>query len=326
MYDVVTIGSGLRDITFSVERAKIIYRPQNPLYKKFITFPLGTKNDFQRPIFTVGGGACNTAASFSKLGLKVAAITKIGKDPEGRLILEKLRKDKIDTRFIQIDEKLATGLSFIISPKKLKRERTIFTYRGAINNLKLQISDLKFKTRWIYLAGLTGPYWRGNLKRIFGLKSRIQNLKIAWNPGGAQLKAGEKSLNKYLKLTDVLIVNQEEAKDLIRKKRARMSALLKTLHKGGPKIVVITCGRHGAYTYDGKKIYYRQATGHRVQDATGAGDAAGAGFVTGLILSRGNVAKALKLAIFNSGSVVTEVGAQNGLLTRKEANKLIKAN
>ena len=94
--------------------------------------------------------------------------------------------------------------------------------------------------------------------------------------------------------------------------------LLNILQEWGPKIVVITDGKKGAWAYDGKKIYYQKIFKARVADTTGVGDSFGSAFLAGLMAEKNNISRALKWGMINSASVLTKVGAQNGLLTRKK--------
>lgn len=309
-YDFITIGGAVRDFTFYVEKFK-------GKTKGTVCFPLGTKINIKNAYFTHGGGACNVAIGLVNFGLKVAVIARIGNDHSGRAILERLREKKIDTQFVQIDKKLHTGVSAIIQPKG--GERTIFTFRGA--NDKLQITNRKLpKTNWIYLASLSGD-WKKILDKIFNLKAKTPNLKIAWNPGILQLKVGKEKLKKFLRKADVLILNKTESALLTGKNEKNVLELLKSLFKLGPKIVVITCGKDGAYVMDKNEILYQPAEKVKRVDTTGAGDAFSSGFLAGLVLFN-NLKKALKLGIYNSAAVLTQVGAQNGLLTKKDLKKL----
>jgi sugar/nucleoside kinase (ribokinase family) len=61
-----------------------------------------------------------------------------------------------------------------------------------------------------------------------------------------------------------------------------------------------------------------------LKDTAGAGDAFGSTFVAGLQIFHFDLVKALRLATINSGSVVSRVGAQVGLLHREALLKLAK--
>jgi sugar/nucleoside kinase (ribokinase family) len=58
----------------------------------------------------------------------------------------------------------------------------------------------------------------------------------------------------------------------------------------------------------------------KLVDRTGAGDAFGAGFITGLI-RRNEINYALKLASANATSVIESIGAQTGLLKKNSFRK-----
>jgi len=308
-YDFITIGGAVRDFTFYLESLK-------KKDSKLICFLPGTKINIKDAYFTTGGGACNVAVGLANFGLKVATIIRIGKDHLGQAILEKLKEKRVDTRFVQIDDKLHTGISAIIQPRG--GERTILTYRGANDNLQLPITNYQLPmTRWIYIASLSGENWENLLNKIFNLKSRISNLRIVWNPGIIQLKAGRERLAKFLRKTDVLILNRQEAATLISKNPKQIQNLLLKIYQLGPKIVVITCGKEGAYVMDKNEIHYQPAHPAKRVDTTGAGDSFSSGFLAGLVLFN-NIKKALKLGILNSAANLTKIGAQEGLLTKKD--------
>ncbi len=309
-YDFITIGGAVRDFTFYIEPIKG--------KSKLICFLPGTKINIKETYFTHGGGACNVAVGLANFGLKVAVITCVGNDLSGQNIIKGLKEKGVETKFIQIDRKLHTGVSAIIQPKG--GERTIFTYRGANDNLFIMETDELKKTNWIYLASLSGN-WEKIINKISELKSKNKELKIAWNPGLIQLQAGKKKLVKFLRQTEVLILNKTEAALLTAKSEKRIQELLKSVYQLGPKIIAITCGKEGAYVMDKNKILYQPAYLVKRVDTTGAGDAFSSGFLSGLVLFE-NLKKALKLGIFNSAGVLTKVGAQEGLLTKKDLKRL----
>lgn len=313
MYDVLTIGSAaLRDFTFFINADK-----KNK--SDYICLPAGAKINISESYFTHGGGACNVAVGLANFGLKVAIIVRVGEDYSGQAIIDGLGNKKVNTSFVQIDKKLHTGVSVIIQPRG--GDRTILTYRGANDNLEIKSEKLKkIKTKLIYLSTLSGN-WQPMLSQVFKLKDKNQNLKIAWNPSIIQLQAGKKKLAPFLKKTEILIVNRKEAAILSGKDENIMSLLLKSLAQLGPKIIVITCGSDGAYVMDKDEILYQPSQSTKIIDTTGAGDSFSSGFLAGLILWR-EISKALKLGILNSAANLRIVGAQDGLLTKKEFKKL----
>lgn len=324
-YDIITIGGAVRDITFFIEQGEIL---KDKKKKEMLAFELGSKVNIKKVYFSLGGGACNTAVGFANFGLKTASIIRIGQDKEGDEVKKNLMAAEVDTRFIQIDRNVSTGFSFI-STLKEKSKHVAFLYRGAAKELKITKNILSnIKTNWVYVSSLTGKNWRNILNNI---ENFIQTKKIkwAWNPGNIQLEVGHRNLSKYLKLTYVLLLNEAEARMLVGSdkrfayKKMPIKKLLKILGKWGPKIVAITRGKEGAYVYNGQngKIYYSKSTGNKPDDTTGAGDAFSSGFISGLILFN-DIRKALRLGILNSGSVIKKIGAQNGLLIKKDLRNI----
>lgn len=332
-FDLITIGGAVRDITFYTDKGKLFSTPNNLTAQKMLGFEYGAKINVKEAYYNIGGGAANTAVSFARLKFKTAAVVRLGKDEDAHDIFCHFKNEKIATDFIQKDQTLHTGISFILGVDKKDREHVAFLIRGANNNLTLAPEQQKkLKSKWFYLTSLSGPNWAKTLQSYFeSAKTGRNRTKIAWNPGNMQLQAGKKSLSKLLKQTDVLIVNKDEAIELalsgVRLGRRnpnflnRPLYLLNILREWGPKIVVITAGKKGAWAFDGNKIYNAKIKKTKVADTTGVGDAFGSGFIAGLIKTNGDIQKSLNWGMINAGSVCTKVGAQSGLLTLEELKK-----
>ena len=100
---------------------------------------------------------------------------------------------------------------------------------------------------------------------------------------------------------------------------------MKIIFSYGPKIVVITNGKYGAYAYDGQKQYYQKVIQEKRRvDTTGVGDAFGSTLVAGLELFKGDIKKAMLLSAHNTAAVIGQQGAQNGSLSRREILKRVK--
>lgn len=299
MFDVITFGSAVVDVFVDTDL---------PEQKKQMCYPIGEKMLIKNLRFDVGGGGTNTAVAFSRLGLKTGIIGKIGKDSNGKAILENLKKEKI--KFLgKIDKKEITGYSIVLDSRQ--HNRTILTYKGANNKLDLkEISIKKSKTKWLYLTSLLDKSLKTQIK--LAKKLSKQGTKIAFNPSSYLIK--RKNLSSLLKICDVLVFNKEEAQMLTKKSKEK--DLLKAVRKFGPKIVVITDKNKKAYAYDGEKKY--SITPHKIKviERTGAGDAFAAGFVAGQIAGL-NLKKSLELGLAEGESVLRHFGAKNNLLKRK---------
>ena len=325
--DCLVIGGATQDLMFYTDDSIIIKNPNTKdiTRQKLIAFEYGAKLNAQAAYFTMGGGAQNVSVAMAKLGLKVGILTAVGGDGVGEEIRQNLKANNVDFSLMKVYPKDRSSFSFIVNTGTFK-EHVIFSYRGANYMLKIETADLKkFKTKWFYLTSLQGDMWKKNLHTVFKTVSE-QAIKLAWNPGGTQLAAGYKFIKQYLKFTEVFHLNKDEAIELVLsygKKVADIEKLLITIKSWGPHIVVITDGANGAYAFDGKKIYYKKAQNIKGINTTGAGDSFCSTF-TWSLLKHNDIRIALAAGIINSNNVITEIGAQNGLLNARQIKKQLK--
>jgi sugar/nucleoside kinase (ribokinase family) len=85
-------------------------------------------------------------------------------------------------------------------------------------------------------------------------------------------------LKKTMALVDVLIINDEEARQL--SKEYSLVKASKVIREMGPKILIIKKGEHGALLFHGEHIFFAPALPlEDVFDPTGAGDTFAGGFM-----------------------------------------------
>jgi len=324
-YDVISVGGATLDIAFLSAAGRVIENKKEILASRLLAFEYGAKMEVEQFYQTFGGGAANAAVNLAGLGLKTAALVCLGQDDNGHKVAANFRRLQVKTDLLQSESKEGTGFSFIIINAHSK-ERIIFSYRGANHNLRLRQLDWRAlnNSQYIYVSSLSGEYWLENLKVIFSTRKA----KIVWNPGETQLSAGAEKLKPFLKNCYLLCVNRDEALELVRSsnKYKRVAKayvnnvrhLLEAIKSFGPQLVVITDGTGGAYAYDGVKHYHQAIIkAQKRVDTTGVGDAFNSTVLFGLIKYQ-DLATAMKLAVYNTASLVTEIGAQNGLLQAKD--------
>ncbi len=329
-FDFITIGGATEDMTFYTKEGVIIDNKKDILRQKLFAFEYGAKLQVDKGFSTFGGGAANAAVCLALLGLKSAALVAVGEDNRGVSIVDNFQKKGVDTSLVKKIPGLSSGFSFLIAGPA--NEHVVFSYRAANEKLELDESDLnKLKqTEWIYLTSLSGN-WQKVLDKIFS----ADNAKISWNPGHIQLHKGIKVLGKYFKKTEVLIVNKDEALELVVSsgKYNRRNAnflenvknLLQIIKDWGPRMVVITSGQDGADVFDGSNFYHQAIVKEKKRiNTTGVGDAFGSTFTAGLKMFSGDIRRAMYMGVCNTASVVGSMGAQAGLLTKSEMMKKIR--
>lgn len=325
----------MRDVIFYTDKGRIVRTPENLTIQRMIAFEYGAKINISNAYYTRGGGASNSSYVFSKLGLNSAIISRVGKDIEGEEIVKGMAENKIHIAFVQKDEQWHTGFSLILCSSKKEHDHVVFTYRGANENMEADEKILAgIEAKWFYISSMCGNNWMKALKNIITYAQK-KNIPVAWNPGNLQLQSGKKSIEKILKGIDVLIVNKDEAIEFVLSgikigKRDpvflnKTLYLLHILNEWGPKTVVITEGKKGACALREDKVYKVKAVKKKVVDTTGVGDTFGASFVASLIEDPKNMVQALQWGAMNSAYNLTQVGAQEGVLTRDELLDKIKS-
>lgn len=312
MYDIISIGAATKDVFLISKDFKLIKS------NKFSTgvgecFAYGAKLELGDVYFDIGGGATNSAFTYTNLGLKTGVCSRVGKDIYGLEIMHLLADKGIGLN-LATDRKHKTAYSTVLVMPN--GDRTILVYRGASANFSDQdINWNKLKTKWVYLSSVAGS--TSLLGHLFGY-SKTNRVKVSWNPGSDELRLGKVHLERYLKEAYVFNVNREEAAVLTGKKEIK--DMFKLINRLSPGYNIITDGAKGAYLSDGILTYHAKALVTQVKNTTGAGDAFGSGFVAGLIL-KNDWDYALRLAMLNANGVLQKMGAKAGLLNHLPKNQ-----
>lgn len=311
MFDVVTFGSATWDIFLDLKDFEVV-EDKEFLTGEGLCFNFGSKVEVERADFFVGGGGTNSAVTFANQDLNVAYCGAVGKDFAAREIKEELQKRNIDTYLQQVEA--TTNHSVILTPAG--RERTILTYREAAEMLTEDKVDWDaLQAKWFYLAPLSGEL--GAMTESIIKRASQRDIKVAFNPSSSQLEFSDAKMNRILEKVDVLLLNQEEAAKLTGIFYEQEQEIFKEIDQRCPGIAIMTKGPEGVVASDGEYLYQGDPLPADIKDKTGAGDAFGSGFVTGLIRAEG-LEYAIQLGIANATACLEEKGAKNGLLPAQE--------
>lgn len=308
MKDVICIGSATLDIFVKSPEFKVI--PSNDgvvLCEKY-----GGKLEVDELTITSGGGATNSATTFVKQNLEVGLIAEIGEDLPGHSILQDLNKFKINTNWIIQEPDERTAVSIILVSNE--GGRSIVTYRGA--SKMLGSNDIPWNnldTKWFYITSIGG-----NMKLLEEITqfAHNHNIAIAINPGSSELRQKE-YIYKLAPYWHVLIINEQEASELTNTPVDDLDILAQNVQIFGSANTLLTAGSKGAYLLNNETRLHCEASPNKAVEVTGAGDAFGSGFVSGLIWGY-DLEKSLQLAAYNAGNVIKYVGAKAGIISRQE--------
>ena len=312
MYDIVSMGSATRDIFINADSFKSIDMPDFSTGKA-LCFPLGSKIEIKKIVFTSGGGGTNAATTFARQGLATACIGVTGNDLNGQEVLNELAKEGIETKYFQKHEDDFTAYSVILVDSL--GERTILSYKGEGQHFDVnKIAFDQLQTKWLFLNSLGGHF---DLLEKAVNWAVVNNIKIATNPGGKELEHGLGKLKPLLKNFSIVIMNQEEASGLMGIDYNKEEEIFKFTDEIVGGVFVMTKGPEGVVVSDGKNVYRAGVPNSPIVERTGAGDAFSSGFISEYIRS-GDISKAIQFATANASSVVTQYGGKAGILKKND--------
>lgn len=319
MFDLISVGDSTIDTFIQIHDAEVkctLHKEECQLCVEY-----GDKIPVDHLEHQVAGNATNSAVGGSRLGLKSALYVNVGGDDAGRLITKKLKEEKVDTRYLVVNKEMDSNYSAVLN---FKGERTIFVYHQHWN-YKLPELD---KSRWVYYTSAAPSFLDSKLNEQLVRYLQYSGAKLLYNPGTYQLNAGVKKTPQLLSLTEVFIVNIEEAKKVLGIKETEdtpVKKLLKELMNLGPRQIVITDGGAGSYGYDGEKYYKLAVFPAKLVEMTGSGDSFAIGLLAGLFHGK-ELKEAMRWGAANGASVVEHIGPEPGLLTYEKMQTHLKEN
>jgi len=269
------------------------------------------------------GNSPNAAVCAARLGLATALMTNIGDDQNGKDCLAVLEKEKIDKTFVKIQADKLTNYHYVLW---YDVDRTILIkhqkYERQWTNTKE--SQEYHSPAWIYLSSL-GEDSLPFHTEISDYLKRHPNVKLAFQPGTFQIKFGKDALKDIYARTEIFFSNVEEAERILGVENKNILELAKGIQTLGPKMVVLSDGPKGAYLYFNNELWHNTIYPDIAPplERTGAGDAFSATFTAALALGK-NPLEAFSWGPINSMSVVQQVGAQAGLLSREKLEEYLK--
>lgn len=251
-----------------------------------------------------GGSAANTIAGLGRFGVECGFIGKIGSDSEGAGIIEAFDADSVDTNeIVRFDGRTGSVFAFVDE----SGERTMYVNPGVNDTFRLEDVDSKYYlgARYIHVSSFAGA---GAIDAIKAIPGIMAGSALSFSPGFLAYR-GIDFLSPLLKNSDILFLNEEEARALTGKAPLKAAEILKGY---GVEKVAVTLGEKGSIVLGDEGAHEVGGQPVKAVDTTGAGDAFSAGFIYGVI--RGyNDLDSSRIGNFAASRCVQHIGARKGL-------------
>jgi len=268
---------------------------------------------------TLGSASAIFAVGISKLGHPVTFVSQAGRDSFGDFCINSLQQSGVSTESVaRIDEK--TGVTIALSNI---RDRALVTFPGAISTLTADRINRSLLERHQHLH-LTSYYLQQGLQTSFAdlfREAKSKGLTTSFDPNSDPQGVWSKKINRVLRHTDVLFVNEREASSLTGMPSAKKA--LKALGKLVP-CAVIKLGHRGALAVRDDLVVTDSGFKIEAQDTTGAGDSFDAGFMSAY-LREAPISECLRIGNACGALSALRVGGTAGQPTPRELKDFLRS-
>jgi len=299
----------------------------------FIADTYGPLEEVEHFTRSLSGAEVNVCIGLTRLGHQVTYLTRLGDDPLGRYIINRLKQESIDTKFVTFDNVYRTGIQLKNKVKKGDAYAPYYRKGSAFSHISPEVIDTVDFTgiKIAHITGIPPALSESCRKATYRLieRARENQVAVSFDPN----------------LRPDLWENQEKMIDVINDLASKSDIFLPGISEGrllssyededkiadfyhnmGVRAVIIKLGEKGAFvSADGEKYHVSGFKVDKVVDTVGAGDGFAVGILSGLLegLSieeatvRGNAIGALQ---------VMHQSDNEGLPTREQLNEYIKKN
>jgi sugar/nucleoside kinase (ribokinase family) len=263
------------------------------------------------------GNSANAAVSAARLGLQSGLITFLGNDVNGRECKFQLEQENVDTEYVVMENGKMTNYHYVLW---FGDERTILIKH---ETFKTFLPPITKAPKWIYLSSL-GEHAKDLHFELAHYLSENPEVQLAFQPGTFQIKMGKELLAPIYSRTNFFCCNVEEAMQILGTDVRDLPTLLLGISLLGPKVTCITDGKDGSYMRYKDENYFLPIYPDPTPplERTGAGDAFASTFAAAIV-SGVDPVEALRWGPINSMNVVQYIGAQKGLLKKKDIENLL---
>lgn len=272
----------------------------------------------------IGGCAANTGIGLQTLGIETTVVGKVGRDGFGTLVRSELEAHAVTVQVVE-DEAAPTSATMVMVSSDA--ERSFLHCIGANATLRFEDFDLSLLdgVKLLHIAGhgLMPSFDGAGCAQLLQI-ARQQGIKTSLDTAGAPDELWCRNLRSCLPHLDYFVPSLHEVQQLFPIAQTP-ETIAEELLRAGVGVVALKMGEAGSYVSDGTTGHFVPPFKVEAVDATGAGDAFAAGFLTGTL--RGfSLETAARLGNAAGALCVTEVGTVAGYRTLPETLDFISQN
>jgi len=256
-----------------------------------------------------GGAPANLAVAASRLGADVKMTATVGNDHFGKLLIQKLEEENVDTSDVKKIEENTT-LAFVSLKENAEPE---FSFqRGA--DSKISVQQIKDSQDLIHIGSL--PLTNNESAENIIQTVEKTDAKVSFDPNlRDELVDNDyfETLNKVIENTDILFAANQEIKELGDRDQLLQKVDEIVVSKGGKGAEVIT--ENGTYSAEPPEV--------QVVDTTGAGDTLAGAY---LAFRDEGVERALEKAVHAASLSIRKKGAMAAIPKRQELKNSLKSD
>jgi len=268
----------------------------------------------------VGGGEMNVAVLAARLGLSAAFVTRLPKNPLGRMIIDRVREQGVDASNIVWSDSDRAGLYWVEFGAMPRASSVLYDRAGsAISRIEpgeVNWSSIFAQTKLFHVSGITpalSPTAAEATKEATAAAREagtMVSVDLNYRSKLWSEKEAQACMTQIMRDTDILLTTEEDTMRVFKIKRDSYHDVARELHERfGLRAVAITLrenvsvwrNRWTAIAYADGKFYDDVTYDVEIVDRIGAGDSFTAGFICGYLqgdiqlgVRIGNAAAAVK--------------------------------
>jgi len=268
-----------------------------------------------------GGTGANIAVALSRLGVKSALVTKLGRDPHAEFLIEKLKRENVNTQHVSRSERHSTGVVRIYVDSAGERNFTFMEEPSADAYLDRSEIPAFGQDDWLCVSSFMLSQRASREATLFAIeKARAAGALVCVDANMRVDRWDDKALMvpatlEALKLADIAKMSEDEL--LLLTDMANIEDGVEKIRNWPAKVRIVTRAEKGAIVLTEKSEYHVEGLRVPVVDMTGAGDAFVAALISRLMpldnWSEGELVAAIELGNACGALVVGKKGAMSAL-------------